>query len=322
MKEYFKNSAHTAPLLVLAVFLLLFVGRLIDTALLTRENEYAAVIVLQLVIFLLPAAFYIKALGLDFGRFRLSLFGPGHLLLMISVLISLTSGTILIDYLTAGGESLSQNYDLWGVFISKNEGTATNTLYLILAYAALPAFCEEFVFRGLLISEYEKRSTTAALLLSSLFFALLHFDIARFPTYFFAGIMLALTLYASRSLLAAMVVHFCHNMIGIFGRPYMQTLADLGGDEFFMTLLTAVFLLSTGIFAADAARLYKNYARFDLSSDYRNIDPPYPPASPDASPIEEFASKHPRIAATLGSFFSFPALICYIAYTAAVFIDF
>lgn len=321
MKEYFKNSAHTAPLLVLAVFVLLFVGRLIDTALLTRENEYAAVIVLQLVIFLLPAAFYIKALGLDFGRFRLSLFGPGHLLLMLSALISLTSGTILIDHLTAGGGSLSQSYDLWGVFISKNEGTASNTLYLILAYAALPAFCEEFVFRGLLISEYEKRSTAAALLLSSLFFALLHFDIARFPTYFFAGIMLALTLYASRSLLAAMVVHFCHNMIGIFGRPYMQTLADLGGEELFMTLLIAVFLLSTGIFAADAARLYKNYARFDLSSDYRNIDPPYPPASPDASPIEEFASKHPRIAATLGSFFSFPALVCYIAYTAAVFID-
>lgn len=322
MKDYFKNSAHTAPLLVLAVFALLFAGRLIDTALLTRENEYAAVIVLQLVIFLMPAAFYIKALGLDFGRFRLSFFGPGHLLLMISALLSLASGTILIDYLTAGGESLSQNYDLWGVFISKNEGTAANTLYLILAYAALPALCEEFVFRGLLISEYEKRSTTAALLLSSLFFALLHFDIARFPTYFFAGIMLALTLYASRSLLAAMVVHFCHNMIGIFGRPYMQTLADLGGEAFFITLLTAVFLLSTGIFAADAARLYKNYARFDLSSDYRNIDPPYPPASPDASPIEEFASKHPRIAATLGSFFSFPALVCYIAYTAAVFIDF
>lgn len=322
MKDYFKNSAHTAPLLVLAVFILLFIGRLIDTALLTRENEYAAVIVLQLVIFLLPAALYIKALGLDFGRFRLSLFGPGHLLLMLSALISLASGTILIDYLTAGGESLSQSYDLWGVFISKSEGTASNTLYLILAYAALPALCEEFVFRGLLISEYEKRSTTSALLLSSLFFALLHFDIARFPTYFFAGIMLALTLYASRSLFAVIAVHFCHNMIGIFGRPYMQTLADLGGEEFFITLLTAIFLLFTGIFAADAARLYKNYARFDLSSDYRNIDPPYPPPSPDASPIEEFASKHPRIAATLGSFFSFPSLICYIAYTAAVFIDF
>ncbi|MBQ4139777.1 MAG: CPBP family intramembrane metalloprotease [Clostridia bacterium] len=322
MKNYFKNPANTAPILVLSVFLLLFTSRFIDTALLTRDNEYVAVIVLQLVIFLMPAAFYIKALGLDFGRFRLSLFGPGHLLLLISALISLTTGTILIDHYVIGGDSLSASYDLWGVFISKNEGGVGNTLYLILAYAALPAFCEEFVFRGLLISEYEKRSTTASVLLSSLFFALLHFDIARFPTYFFAGLILALTLYASRSLLAVMLIHFCNNMVGIFGRPYMQTLEELGGDEFFMTLLIAVFLLFTGIFAADAARLYKNYARLDLSSEYRRIDPPYPPATADSSPLEEMAAKHPRIAATLGAFFSFPSLVCYIAYTAAVFIDF
>ncbi len=321
MRNYFKNSANTVPLLVLAIFFLLYISRLIDTALLTPENEYAAVIVLQLVIFLVPAAFYIRALGLDFTRFRISIFGPGQLLLLISGLVALTSGTILIDHYTLGDSAFAQNYDLWGVFISKNEGTAASSIYLILAYAALPALCEEFVFRGLLISEYEKRSSTSAVLLSSIFFALLHFDIERFPTYFFAGLLLSLILYASRSLLAVMVVHFCHNMIGIFGRPYMQTLAELGGAELFITLLTATFLLSIGIFTAEAARLYKNYARFDLSSDYRTIDPPYPPADAESSPLDEFAAKHPRVAATLGSFFSFPALVCYIAYTAAVFID-
>lgn len=322
MKNYFKNSANTAPMLVLAIIVLLFTSRFVDTALMTRDNEYIAVIVLQLLIFLLPAAFYIKALSLDFGRFRLSLFGPGHLLLLISGLISLATGTILIDYYLTGGGTLSSNYDLWGVFISKNEEGVGNVLYLILAYAALPAFCEEFVFRGLLISEYEKRSTTSAVLLSSLFFALLHFDIERFPTYFFAGLILALTLYASRSLVAVMLIHFCNNMIGIFGRPYMQTLAELGGDGLFMTLLSAVFLLFTAIFAADAARLYRNYARLNLSSAYRTIDPPYPEITPESSPLEEITAKYPRVAATLGAFFSFPALVCYIAYTAAVFIDF
>jgi membrane protease YdiL (CAAX protease family) len=322
MKDYFKNPANTAPLLVLGVMLLLMASRFIDSSLLTRDNEYVAVIVLQLMIFLLPAAFYIKAIGLDFGRFRLSLFGPGHLLLLISGLISLTTGSVLIDFWLTGGETLSASYDLWGVFISKNDGSAGNVLYLILAYAALPAFCEEFVFRGLLISEYEKRSTTSAVVLSSLFFALLHFDIERFPVYFFAGLILAVILYATRSLLAVMLIHFCNNMIGIFGRPYIQTLAELGGEGFFMTLLTAAFLLFTAIFASDAARLYRNYARLNLSSAYRTIDPPYPEITPESSPLEEMAAKHPRIAATLGSFFSFPALVCYICYTAAVFIDF
>ena len=321
MKDYFKNSANTAPLLVLGIFVLLLISRLIDTSLLNRENEYVAVIVLQLVIFLLPSAFYIKALGLDFGRFRLSMFGLGHLLLLAAALISLTTGSILIEYYVGSGAPLERNYDLWGVFISKNEGTVSSAVYLILAYAALPAFCEEFVFRALLISEYEKRGTTAAILLPALFFALLHFDIMRFPVYFFAGLILAFTFYASRSIVSVIAVHFCHNMIGIFGRPYMQTLADLGGDEFFMTLLTAFFLLFTGIFAAEAARLYKNYARFNISSAYRNIEPPYPPAGADSTPLEELAARNPRIAATCGAIFSYPSLICYVAYTAAVFID-
>ncbi len=322
MNKFFKNPANTAPILVIAIFGLLFACRFIDTALLTRENEYIAVIVLQLVIFLLPAVIYVRALGRDITRFRLSIFGPGQLLLLLSALISLTTGTILIDYITVGGSALEESYDLWGVFISKNEGTAGNAVYLILAHAALPALCEEFIFRGLLISEYERRSTTAAVLMSSLMFAMLHFDLSRFPTYFFSGLLLAAAFYASRSLLAVIALHFCNNMIGIFGRPYMQTLAELGGEEFFMTLLCAIFLFFTALFAAEAARLYKSYARYDLPSDYREIDPPYPEANSDSSPLEEFADKHPRIAATVGSFFSLPALASYVAYTAAVFIDF
>ncbi len=322
MNKFFKNPANTAPILVLAVFVLLLVSRVIDTALLTRENEYIAVIVLQLVIFLVPSAIYIRAFGKDITRFRFSLFGPGQLLLMISALISLTAGTILIDYVTVGASALGQSYDLWGIFISKNDEGAGNVIYLILAYAALPALCEEFVFRGLLIAEYEKRSTTAAVIMSSLMFALLHFDLARFPTYFFSGLLFASVLYATRSLFAVIVLHFCNNMIAIFGRPYMQTLAELGGDEFFMTLLCAIFLFFTALAASEAARLYRSYARFNISSDYREIDPPYPAIGPDSSPLEELAYRYPRIAATVGSFFSFPALICYVVYTAAVFIDF
>ena len=322
MKNFFENPANTAPLLVISVFLLLFVSRLIDTAMLTRDNEYIAVIVLQLLIFLLPAAVYIRALERDFASFRISLFGPGHLLLIVTALVSLTTGSILLDMLAVGSSSLSENYDLWGLFISKKDGSVGNTLYLVLAYAVLPAICEEFVFRGLLISEYEKRSSTSAIVLSSVFFALLHFDITRFPTYFFAGILLSLTLYASRSLIAVTVIHFCHNIVGLFGRPYLQTLAELGGEEFFVTVLLSVFLLSMAIFAADASRLYKNYARLDLSSNYRSIDPPYRANGADPSFLEEFTVKHPRISATLGSFFSFPALACYVFYTAAVFIDF
>ena len=42
----------------------------------------------------------------------------------------------------------------------------------------------------------------------------------------------------------------------------------------------------------------------------------------DSTPLEELAARHPRIAATCGAVFSFPSLVCYVAYTAAVFIEF
>ena len=232
------------------------------------------------------------------------------------------STSVLLDIVFGGVYSAAEGFSLLGGFVAGEKEYTVSYVYLIAVYALIPAICEEFVFRGLLISEYEKRSTTAAVLLSSLFFALLHFDIERFLVYFFAGLILAMTLYATRSLPAAIAVHLWHNLVGLFGRPYMQTLVDLGGEKLFMTLLTASFLLFTGIFAAEAARLYKNYARFDLSSSYRELDPPYPPADADSTPLEELAAKHPRIAATCGAIFSFPSLVCYVAYTAAVFIEF
>lgn len=319
--KYFRNSANTAPLLVLSVFVLLFLCRLIDTTVLTRENEYVATIVLQLLVFLVPCAVYMRLKGGGFGAFRISVFGLGHLLLMLSATIALSTGGMLLDYLTRGGEALSQNYDLWGIFISKGDGGAGETLYIILAYGALPAFCEEFLFRGVLVAEYEKRSTTAAILLSAIFFAMLHFDIVRFPAYFFSGILLALTLYATRSVLATMVVHFAHNLIAIFGRPYLQTLFELGGERLFIFIISALFLLFGALFCGEAARLYKYYAKLNLSSGYRTVEPPYT-AHGTASVIEEIQIKHPRLAATVGAFFSLPALVCYIIYTGAVFIDF
>ena len=145
--KYFRNSANTAPLLVLSVFVLLFLCRLIDTTMLTRENEYIAVIVLELLVFLLPSAAYIRLFSKSFSAFRISLFGLGHLLFIISAIVTLTTGSLLVDYLVSGHEAFEKSYDLWGVFISKNDGGAADTVYIVLAYAALPALCEEFLFR-------------------------------------------------------------------------------------------------------------------------------------------------------------------------------
>jgi len=307
-----------APILVLAVFIMIRISGVIDTAL-TRENEYAAVILLQLLIFLFPAAAYLILTGQNMSGKRLRLFGIGHLLIMVSSLVLLICGTLVINLLCGGYDTLTGGYDLYGVFVAKNDESAGNVIYLVLAYALLPAVCEEFLFRAVLCGEYEKRSTISAILMPALFFAMLHFDFEHFPSLFFAGIVLSLLMYATRTLLAPIIVHLIFNLMSIFGKPYYQTVYDLGGRDFFVFIVTALFLLFAFVFCAEAARLYRYYSDKSVSSSYRDM---YPTCDienvSDVNPVTAFAARYPRIAATLSSFISPTALVCYVFYFAAV----
>ena len=152
----------------------------------------------------------------------------------------------------------------------------------MLAYAVLPAICEEFVFRGILCHEYEKGGVLRAIVFSSLFFALLHFNIVNLPVYLFSGAVLAMTLYATRSIFGCIIAHFLYNLFGLFGQPYMSSLYNLtGSPNFFVFLIATVFLASSAVFCGQAARLYKKYLYDGQSADYRR------PVIKDASGLRD-----------------------------------
>lgn len=210
--------------LVLGTYILLLLSKIIDVTLINRDNEYLSVVVLQMMIFLIPAALWCRFSGERYVRsLRIAPLKPDSIAVMIAAAVLMISGGVLISMIFGGLESLSQNFSLYNTFISKDDGTAPARLYLVLAYAALPALCEEFVYRGILCHEYEKGGVLRAVLISSLFFSLLHFNLQNFPVYFFAGVILALTLYATRSVFGAIIAHFIYNIFGLFGQPYINT---------------------------------------------------------------------------------------------------
>lgn len=322
LRDRLKNGMYkrhyTAPLLVLAIFILMRVAGRIDTVL-TRENEYAAGIIMQLLIFLFPAAVYLAVTRQSLKSMRVRIFNFSYLLLLLASLIALISGNLLINYLFGGYDTLTGGYDLYGVFVAKSDGSFADTSYLVLAYAFVPAVCEEFVFRSVLCAEYERRSSLAAIIMPALFFAMLHFELARLPALFFSGVLLGITMYATRSLLGSFAVHFSFNLVSVFGRPVFQTLYDLGGKAFFVFLLTSTFLFSLFIFFAECARFYKNYSEKNMSSEYRTVMPPYEKNESDRSnPLTNFSAKYPRVTATLSSIFSPTAFICYLFYVIVI----
>ena len=256
---------------VLATYVLLLLTKLIDITLLNRENEYFSVVILQMMIFLLPGAIWARFSGDGyFKRLRLKLPRPATAVLMLSSTLMLICGSILLSLLFGGLDSLTQDFTLYDTFISKDNGTVSVKLYLILAYAVIPAICEEFVFRGILCAEYERGGVLRAVVFSALFFGLLHFNIVNLPVYVFSGVVLALTLYATRSLFASIIVHFLYNLFGLFGQQYLSSIYNVtGSTAFFVFVLALLFLIGATVFCGEAARLYRQYLYNGVQADYR-----------------------------------------------------
>lgn len=251
-----------AVTLAMVTYVLLLLTRLLDASVLTRDNEYFAVIVLQIMIFLVPAGLYIRWRG-DALRTKLRLrpLRTEHLLIVLGAVLVLMGGGMLLKIVVGGAKAAGGQFTLYETFISKHGNSAGHVIYMILTYAALPAFCEELIYRGIFCAEYERHGASCAALMSMLFFAMLHFDFRHLPVYLFSGLVLCAVMYATRSLFVAMAVHFCYNLFGLFGVPYVTAVyASMGRVWVLIFALTVILLFGAALFCGEAARMYRSRA--------------------------------------------------------------
>ncbi len=94
----------------------------------------------------------------------------------------------------------------------------------LLVFALLPAICEEFAFRGFILSGLERQHRTrSAILLSALMFGFLHVLMSMYQRLFNAtllGIVLSLMAVRTRSIWPGIAFHFLNNAIGV-GRGFV-----------------------------------------------------------------------------------------------------
>ena len=84
-------------------------------------------------------------------------------------------------------------------------------LLSILTLAAMPAICEELLFRGFVLAAWESRGTRFAIGVTALLFALLHANLYGLPAYLLVGAVAGFLAYALDSLYAAMIYHTVYN---------------------------------------------------------------------------------------------------------------
>ena len=260
---------HAPLILVLCNFILLLASRLIDARLLDRDSEYVGIILIQVLIFIIPAILYCKLRGESFiDRIRLRTPRISHIPFILYMLIVMIAGSLLTSILTGGIRSLEGSFTLYDTFVART-GTLEETAYAILAYALLPAVCEELTYRSILCSEYENRGVGVAILASSLCFAMLHFSLAHFLTYLVLGILLACAMYTTRSFLSPILLHICYNIFCLFGQPYLSAFyVNAGSNEIFIFCLVVLFLLFAAFAAGEARKIYHIHAKKNVSSNY------------------------------------------------------
>ena len=264
--------------LVLFVYIMLLVSKFVVFMINEETNEYLSLIILQLLTFGLPAAIWyrLRVVNLDdthrhgyVKRLRLTPPRLSQLVVILAASVVLMSGCLLLSINFSGESSLEGSFSLYDTFVSKYNGTPLGALWLILAYAALPAVCEELVFRGILCAEYERHGVICSVVMNTLWFGLLHFNFAKIPVYLFAGLVLSLLLYATRSVSACILAHFIYNIFGLFGQKYItEFYVTAGSVGVAVIILVIILLLSAAIFCGSAAKLYENYAKRDEPSDY------------------------------------------------------
>jgi membrane protease YdiL (CAAX protease family) len=140
--------------------------------------------------------------------------------------------------------------------------TLSESLLVVFIVSVVPAFCEEFLFRGFVQSSFEFRlKPVYAALITAVFFGIFHFNPYGIIPLIALGFYFGYAAYLSNSIFVPVALHFLNNLTAvvlffIIGNDDLLKSAP-SDDVDIPSALTALFLLS--VLFAGAVFLIKNY---------------------------------------------------------------
>lgn len=183
-------------------------------------NDIAYTIIIQVgVLFLLPFLLYVIKLKVkpkevfehcnffktNFNVILISI-ALGILCFFINVAVSsLFNGIIsFTGYRFPVSSGGSGDYSLGNFFLQ------------IFLVAFLPAVCEEFLHRGILLQGIKHCGFKKAIVISALLFGLIHFNIQQVFYAFIIGLILGFVSVVAKNIYPAMIIHFINNFISTY----------------------------------------------------------------------------------------------------------
>jgi len=114
--------------------------------------------------------------------------------------------------------------------VAQMMGKVPNVATAVLIFALIPAICEEFAFRGFILSGLENgQGTRTAIIGSALLFGFLHVLLSLFQQFFNAtllGLVIGLLAVRSRSILPGILFHFVNNGMAVLLSLWIEHARD------------------------------------------------------------------------------------------------
>lgn len=163
--------------------------------------------------------------------------------------------------------------------------TVGNFFVDLLIVAVLPAMCEEFLHRGLVLQGTKHAGYKKAIVFSSLLFALLHFNIRQVSYAFVIGLILGLVSVVSKNIWPAVIIHFINNAFSTYldyasannwwlGNT-MEKISDLLLSNSAVIVFVAGVIILLAIIALLCLAIWLLYKQSIVKSVYNAIDKAY-----------------------------------------------
>lgn len=145
-------------------------------------------------------------------------------------------------------DMVQTNFSFFGlqnsVSMSENVSSPLEIVLYIISTAIVPAFAEEFAFRGIFMGTLRKFGDTFAIITSAIVFGAMHGNIAQIPFAFILGLVFAYVDCKTNSIIPSIIIHFINNFYAVMLDILQST--EMFSDRIFMIIyfiLIAVFCI-------------------------------------------------------------------------------
>lgn len=208
--------------------------------------------------FFVPGLLYMLAVRMPAGRvlpcekvqpsFGIALFVMGSALALMSNLPAGWLNELLESIVpTVEGSGASG-----GIGIDYAQPSVMATILYVVRTAVLPAFYEEFIFRGILLGQLRRWGNGMAIVVSALLFGIFHSNLEQIPFAFLVGLALGYILVRTNNIWLTIAIHFFNNAFACFPdvmkdvmspTVYNITYSVIFYGMFVLGALAALFLL-------------------------------------------------------------------------------